>query len=88
MPAGGSCCKRLKSRINLFLDGVDMATSRPPPTTLPTSSSPLSSSCLQCLAMSVRSLQERKGEPGFEEEDTKERARRTFGTNNFLPFFP
>lgn len=25
MPAGGSCCKRLKSRINLFRDGVDMA---------------------------------------------------------------
>lgn len=25
IPAGGSCCKRLKSRISLFLDGVDMA---------------------------------------------------------------
>lgn len=30
MPAGGSCCNRLKSRINLFLDGVDMMYGAPP----------------------------------------------------------
>ncbi|CAA6660871.1 unnamed protein product [Spirodela intermedia] len=26
MPAGGSCCNRLKSLINLFLAGVDILT--------------------------------------------------------------
>lgn len=30
MPAGGSCCNRLKSRISLFLDGVDMTYGAPP----------------------------------------------------------
>lgn len=30
IPAGGSCCRRLKSRISLFLDGVDMISELPP----------------------------------------------------------
>jgi hypothetical protein len=30
MPAGGSCCSRLKSRISRFLAGVDMSASQTP----------------------------------------------------------
>lgn len=41
MPAGGSCCKRLKSRINLLRDGVDMAPVSPSPPGAPLCATPL-----------------------------------------------
>jgi hypothetical protein len=31
IPAGGSCCRRLKSRISRFLAGVDISPPPPPP---------------------------------------------------------